>query len=253
MNPTVTSTLRELETVTRPSRNHLDGRGIQVLVVDAECVVAEMLSMALKYEGAQPRTAYDACTALATARQFRPDLVIYAGRLPDMDGAALLARLLETQPELMTILLRHDGDRESSPGAMAAPDGCLTKPFSIEDALARVRGVLRDNGVDNDWVRSRMTVGDLVLDDECQSVSRAGVDISLTPTEFRLLRFLVRNARRAVSTGEILGRVWAYDNLAQPAQVRLYVLYLRRRIDAGRDPMIHTVRRTGYLLKPTQV
>lgn len=243
--------LRPSTPVLRMPRNHFDRRQVKVLVVDAECVVAEMLSMALHYEGALAMTAYDASAALSATRSFRPDLVILDTRLPDMDdGMLLLERLLACQPGMLTILLGRGCADRDIPVVNAAADDWLTKPFSMEDALSRVRRVLRHNGVDHDWVRSTVAVGDLAVDDENRSVSRGGEDIALTPTEFKVLRFLVRNACRAVTPGEILGRVWKYDCLGQPAQARLYVMYLRRRIDDGRDPMIHTVPRTGYVIRP---
>jgi two-component system OmpR family response regulator len=231
-------------------RTDLNRRQLKVLIIDAECVVAEMLSMALQYEGAFAMTAYDASAALAVTRSFRPDLVILDTRLPEMDGMLLLERLLAYRPGMLTILLGHERVGRDRHLANAAGDDWLAKPFSIEGALSRVRRVLRNNGIDHAWVRSTMAVGDLAVDDENCSVSRGGEDIVLTPTEFQLLRFLVRNACRAVTPGEILGRVWKYDYLGQPAQVRLYVMYLRRRIEQGRDPMIHTVRRTGYVIRP---
>jgi two-component system OmpR family response regulator len=223
---------------------------VKVLIVDAECVVAEMLSMALQFEGALAMTAYDACGALSAARSFRPDLVILDPRLPDMDGMLLLERLLTCQPGLLTIVLRNERVSMGLHWTAAAGDDWLAKPFSIEDALSRVRRVLRNNGINQAWVRSTVAVGDLSVDEANRSVSRGGEDIVLTPTEFQLLHFFVRNACRAVTPGEILGRVWKYDSCGQLAQVRLYVMYLRRRIDDGRDPMIHTVPRTGYVIRP---
>lgn len=234
----------------RIPRNHLNGRQLKVLIVDAECVVAEMLAMALQYEGAVVMTAYDGSAALTATRSFRPDLVILDTELPDMDGMLLLAHILAYQPGLLTILLGPERLARDLHSTNAAGDDWLAKPFSIEDALSRVRRVLRHSGIDHDWVRSTMALGDLAVDEENRSVSRGGEDIALTPTEFKVLHFLVRNACRAVTPGEILGRVWRYDYLGQPAQVRLYVMYLRRRIDDGRAPMIHTVRRTGYVIRP---
>lgn len=220
-----------------------------MLIVDAERVVAEMLSIALNYDGVPTKAASDGATAMSVARWFRPDLVIIDCRLPDMDGDMLLHRLRESQPALLTILLQEKPAGRCRLNRNAIGDDRLVKPFSIEDATSRVRRVLRNNGVDHDAVRSMTSVGDLVVDEEHRRVWRGDDEIVLTPTEFALMRFFVRNPCRALSTGEILGRVWHYDYTGQPSQVRLYVSYLRRRIDDGREPMIHTLRRTGYVFK----
>ncbi|MCV7133925.1 response regulator transcription factor [Mycobacterium hodleri] len=231
------------------SRNHLDGRQPRVLVVDAERVVAEMLSIALNASGIHTTTACDGASALSAARCSRPDLAILDLRVPDMDGRLLLDRLRESHPTMLTILLHQ---KSSRPTVDTDPRDWLVKPFSIEDAMSRVRRTLRNNGVDHESVRPVASVGDLVLDEEHQRVWRGGDRIVLTPTEFALMRFFVRNPCRALGIREILGRVWHYDYTGQSSQVRLYVSYLRRRVDDGRDPMIHTLRRTGYILKPSR-
>lgn len=232
-------------------RNHVDGRQPRVLIVDAERVVAEMLSIALNREGIETITACDAASALSQARFFRPDLAILDLRMPDMDGSVLVSRLLESQPTLLTMLLHEKSVARSRPRRDSASDDWLLKPFSIEDATCRIRRTLRDNGIEHEAVRSRVSVGDLVLDEEHRRVWRGGDLIVLTPTEFALMRYFVRNPGRVLGIQEILGRVWHYDYAGHSSQVRLYVSYLRRRIDDGRDPMIHTVRRTGYVLKPS--
>lgn len=234
------------------SRNHLDGRSPRVLVVDAERVVAEMLSIALNGSGIDTVAASDGASALSLARSFGPDMVIVDPRMPDMDGQQLLSRLLESHPTLLTILLHQKSADRSRPVVDADPDGWLVKPFSIEDAMSRVRKLMRDNGMDHESLCAVVSVGDLVLDEEHLRVWRGNDQIRLTPTEFALLRFFVRNPCRALGIREILGRVWHYDYTGQSSQVRLYVSYLRRRIDDGRDPMIHTLRRTGYILKPSR-
>lgn len=232
--------------MTRLPRDYIDGRQLKILIVDAERVVAEMLSLALTYEGAQTLTAHDGAVALSVARQFHPDLIIVDTRLPDIDGTTLVPRLVEGRPNLPIILLR--------PGSRSRRDtdrsDWLSKPFSIENALSQVRMMLRNNGSDHPNVRPRRSIGDMVLDEDARSVSRSGDQIVLTPMQFDLLRFFVRNPHRALSTREILGRVWPYDYAGQTSQVRLYVSYLRKRIDDGRTPMIHTLRGTGYLFKP---
>ncbi|MEU0493992.1 response regulator transcription factor [Mycobacterium sp. NPDC006124] len=231
------------------SQSHLASRQPRVLVVDAERVVAEMLSIALNASGIHTTTAGDGISALSEARRVKPDLAIVDLRLPDMNGQLLLDRLHESNPTLLTLLLHQRGSR---PTVNAEPHGWLMKPFSIEDAMSRVRRTLRNHGVDHESVRPIASVGDLVLDEEHLRVWRGGDHIALTPTEFALMRFFIRNPCRALGIREILGRVWHYDYTGQAPQVRLYVSYLRRRVDDGRDPMIHTLRKTGYVLKPAR-
>jgi two-component system, OmpR family, response regulator len=233
-------------------RRHLDGRQPRVLIVDAERVVAEMSSIALNGDGIQTVTAPDGASALAMARSFDPDLVVLDQRLPDTDANTLVCRLRDWRPSVLTIRMHDKSGARQRSARDAAGEACLFKPFSIEDATSRVRAVLRKGGVDHDAVRARVSVGNLVLDEELRQVWRDGENIALTPTEFALMRFFVRNPGRALSTREILGRVWHYDYTGQSSQVRLYVSYLRRRIDDGREPMIHTLRRTGYVFKSAQ-
>ncbi|WP_277950281.1 response regulator transcription factor [Mycolicibacterium sp. P9-64] len=236
----------------RTLHGHPERSQSKVLIVDAECVVAEMLSMALHAEGIVAMTAYDSSSALSAMRSFRPDLVVLDTRLPDADGMVLLERLSADRPGLLTLRLTRDGTGgEGDRIVDTAVDDWLIKPFSIEEALLRIRRVLRSNGINDEWTRSTVRIGDLVVDEDSRTVSRGGERIALTPTEFRFLSFLARNAGRVVTPGEIFGRVWKYDAPGKPAQVPLYVLYLRRRIDLGRDPMIHTVRRAGYVLRPS--
>lgn len=231
------------------SREPLDGRQPRVLVVDAERIVAEMLSMALNVSGIHTTTAWDGASALSAVRRFRPDLAIVDLRLPDTDGQQLLDRLRGSHPALLTILLHQ---KSSRPTSKVDPHGWLVKPYSFEDAMSRVRRMLRDNGFNHVSVHAVASVGDLVLDEEHLRVWRGGDQIVLTSTEFALMRFFVRNPCRALGIREILGRVWHYDYAGQASQVRLYVAYLRRRVDDGRDPMIHTLRGTGYVLKPAR-
>lgn len=234
----------------RLPRRRLDGRQPRVLIVDAERVVAEMLSIGLNCTGVQTMIAPDGTSALSVARRFDPDLVVLDQRLPDVDGNTLVHRLRDWRPSVLTVRM-HDkpSGRQRSTRDAHGPV-CLFKPFSIDDATSRVRGVLRNNGVAHEAVRSRVSVGDLVLDEERRLVWRGGENIVLTPTEFAMMRYFMRNPYRALSTREILGWVWHYDYTGQSSQVRLYVSYLRRRIDDGRQPTIHTVRRTGYVFTP---
>jgi len=197
-----------------------DGSPVRVLVVDDEAALSELLSMALRYEGWEVRSAGDGAGAVRSARDFRPDAVVLDVMLPDMDGLT------------------------------AGGDDYVTKPFSLEEVVARLRGLIRRSGAATVRSESLLAVGDLTLDEDSHEVSRAGQSIHLTATEFELLRFLMRNPRRVLSKAQILDRVWSYDFGGQANVVELYVSYLRKKIDAGRAPMIHTRRGAGYLIKP---
>ena len=227
-----------------------DGNPISVLVVDDEAVLAEMVSMALRYEGWDVRTAADGTEAVRVAREFRPDAVILDVMLPDMEGLEVLRRLRADSPLLPVIFLTaRDGVADRIAGLTAGGDDYVTKPFSLEEVAARLRGLLRrtSRAVSDDGL---LVVGDLTLDENSHEVTRGGEEIRLTATEFELLRYLMRNPKRVLSKAQILDRVWQYDFGGQGNIVELYISYLRRKIDKDRDPMIHTLRGAGYMLKP---
>ncbi|MFD9500933.1 response regulator transcription factor [Streptomyces sp. NPDC060035] len=231
----------------RPDRNP-----VRVLVVDDEAPLAELLSMALRYEGWDVRSAGDGAGAVRTARDFRPDAVVLDVMLPDMDGLAVLSRLRRDHSDVPVLFLTaRDSVEDRIAGLTAGGDDYVTKPFSLEEVVARLRGLIRRSGTAT-AARSESTlvVGDLVLDEDSHEVSRGEDSIHLTATEFELLRFLMRNPRRVLSKAQILDRVWNYDFGGQANVVELYISYLRKKIDAGRTPMIHTRRGAGYLIKP---
>ncbi|MFI5658020.1 response regulator transcription factor [Streptomyces sp. NPDC051684] len=228
-----------------------DGSPVRVLVVDDEQSITELLSMALRYEGWQLRTASDGAGAVQTAREFRPDAVVLDMMLPDMDGLSVLGRMRRELPEIPVLFLTaKDAVEDRIAGLTAGGDDYVTKPFSLEEVVARLRGLIRRTGAADRRSESVLVVGDLMLDEDSHEVSRGGDNIHLTATEFELLRFLMRNPRRVLSKAQILDRVWSYDFGGQANVVELYISYLRRKIDAGREPMIHTRRGAGYLIKP---
>lgn len=233
--------------ITRP-----DGSPVRVLVVDDEAPLAELLQMAFKLEGWEVRTAPDGLTAVKVAREFRPDAAVLDIMLPDFDGLKLMQRLRAdgiTTPVLF--LTAKDALEDRIAGLTAGGDDYVTKPFSLEEVVARVRGLIRRSTLVVDANESPLiTVGDLELNEESHEVSRAGRDIELTATEFELLRYLMRNPRRVLSKAQILDRVWSYDFGGRSSVVEIYISYLRKKIDAEGVPMIHTVRGAGYLLKP---
>ncbi|MFI2784051.1 response regulator transcription factor [Streptomyces sp. ALB3] len=235
----------------RTERLRSDRAPVRVLVVDDEAPLAELLSMALRYEGWEVRSAGDGAGAVRTARDFRPDAVVLDVMLPDMDGLAVLGRLRREFDDVPVLFLTaRDAVEDRIAGLTAGGDDYVTKPFSLEEVVARLRGLIRRSGTASARGDSTLVVGDLVLDEDSHEVSRGDDSIHLTATEFELLRFLMRNPRRVLSKAQILDRVWNYDFGGQANVVELYISYLRKKIDAGRSPMIHTRRGAGYLIKP---
>ena len=231
--------------LTRP-----DGTPIRVLAVDDEASLTELLSMAMRYEGWQVTTAGSGTEAVKAAREIRPDAIVLDMMLPDFDGLEVMRRIRSEDPNVPVIFLTaKDSVEDRIGGLTAGGDDYVTKPFSLEEVIARLRGLLRRSGATTARNDSTLVVGDLTLDEDSHEVTRGGVEIQLTATEFELLRYLMRNPRRVLSKAQILDRVWNYDFGGQANVVELYISYLRKKIDAGRKPMIHTMRGAGYVLK----
>ncbi|MFH7598958.1 response regulator transcription factor [Streptomyces racemochromogenes] len=240
------------ESRTPPPPRRPDGQPVRILVVDDEPDVTDVLASALTAEGWEVRTAADGAAAIAAGLDFRPDAVVLDRMLPDTDGLQVLRALRRDAPRVGVLFLTaRDAVEDRIAGITAGGDDYVTKPYSLEEVLARLRGLLRRTGTvaESDGAH-RLTVGDLAMDEEAREVTRGGVVIGLSRTEFELLRFLMRNPRRVLSKAQILDRVWAYDFGGRAHVVELYISYLRKKIDAGRAPMIHTVRGVGYVLKP---
>jgi two-component system, OmpR family, response regulator len=234
--------------LTRP-----DGSPVRVLVVDDEPNLAELLTSALRLEGMDVTAALDGTSALRMVRRSVPDIVVLDVMLPDMEGFTVLRRLREQEARVPVLFLTaRDAVEDRVVGLTAGGDDYVTKPFSLEEVVARLRGLLRRGGALTTEEHGVLVVGDLRLDEDAHEVWRAGEEIQLTATEFELLRFLMRNPRRVLSKAQILDRVWNYDFGGKANIVELYVSYLRRKIDRGREPMIHTLRGVGYQLKPAK-
>ncbi|MFC6154749.1 response regulator transcription factor [Nocardioides yefusunii] len=231
--------------LTRP-----DGSPMRVLVVDDEVNLTELLSMAMRYEGWDVTAAHTGTEAVTAASHTRPDAVVLDMMLPDFDGLEVMRRIRQEQDVAVLFLTARDAVEDRIAGLTAGGDDYVTKPFSLEEVVARVRAHLRRGGVARVAESAVLRVGDLVLDEDSHEVFRGGDEIRLTATEFELLRYLMRNPRRVLSKAQILDRVWNYDFGGQANVVELYVSYLRKKIEAGREPMIHTVRGAGYVLKP---
>ena len=232
--------------LTRP-----DGTALKVLTVDDEPSLTELLAMAMRYEGWEVTTAATGNDAVRAARAIKPDAIVLDMMLPDFDGLEVMRRIRTEQPDVPVIFLTaKDGVSDRITGLTAGGDDYVTKPFSLEEVIARLRGLLRRSGAKTVQPDTQLVVGDLILDEDSHEVTRAGQSINLTATEFELLRYLMRNPKRVLSKAQILDRVWNYDFGGQANVVELYISYLRKKIDAGRAPMIHTMRGAGYVLRP---
>jgi len=224
---------------------------VRAVVVDDEASLSDLVGMALRYEGWDVRTATEGRAAISLVREFQPDVVVLDVMLPDIDGLQVLRRLRDDGREVPVLFLTaKDALDDRVAGLTAGGDDYVTKPFSLEELIARLRGLIRRSTmVVADSADPVLRVGDLVLDEDSYEVQRAGRFIDLTATEFELLRFLMRNPRRVMSKAQILDRVWSYDFGGRSSIVEIYISYLRKKIDAGREPMIHTVRGVGYMIK----
>ena len=224
------------ETLTRP-----DGAPVRVLVVDDEQMLADLLASALRYEGWEVTTAGTGVAAVRAAQEIEPDVIVLDIMLPDFDGLEVMRRVHGHQPSVPILFLTaKDAVEDRVAGLTAGGDDYVTKPFSLEEVVARLRALLRRSGANAEKPDNLLEVGDLRMNEDSHEVWRGEDEIRLTATEFELLRYLMRNPRR----------VWNYDFGGQANIVELYISYLRRKIDKGREPMIHTMRGVGYVLKP---
>jgi two-component system, OmpR family, response regulator len=220
----------------------------RVLVVDDELSISELLSIALRYEGFEVATAADGNEALERWAEFRPDLILLDVMMPGLDGFEVAKRLGERRNEAPVIFLTaRDTTEDKIRGLTIGGDDYVTKPFSIEELIARVRAILRRAGKVDDG--SRLTFEGIELDEDTREVFRDGEPVDLTDTEFRLLRFLLLNPRRALTRSQILDHVWNYDFGGDARVLETYVSYLRRKVDRPERRLIHTVRGVGYSLR----
>jgi len=241
-----TTTARRPDVLTRA-----DGSPIRALVVDDEPNLAELLATALRYEGWHVEHALTGHAAVRRAKELEPDVVVLDVMLPDLTGLEVLGRMRATNPTVPVLFLTaKDAVEDRIAGLTAGGDDYVTKPFSLEEVVARLRALLRRTGAATGHQEAQLVVGELRMDEDSHEVWRGSEDIHLTATEFELLRYFMRNPRRVLSKAQILDRVWQYDFGGQANIVELYVSYLRRKIDKGRTPMLHTLRGVGYVLRP---
>jgi two-component system OmpR family response regulator len=222
----------------------------RVLVVDDEPNIVDVVSMALRFHGYGVETAGTGADALAAVTAFRPDLIVLDVMLPDMEGFEVARRLgAERAGTPIIFLTARDAPEDKLRGLTTGGDDYVTKPFSLEELLARVRNVLRRSGrAEPD--SSRLTFEDLELDEDTREVARAGELVELTATEYRLLRYLMLNPRRVLTRAQILDHVWEYDFGGDARVLETYVSYLRKKLDVHGPSLIQTVRGVGYSLRP---
>ncbi|NKX86374.1 response regulator transcription factor [Nocardia coubleae] len=222
----------------------------RILVVDDEPMIVELLSTSLRFQGFEVATAADGAAALDAARRFRPDALVVDVMMPGMDGFTLLRRLRADGVQAPVLFLTARDQTEAKlTGLGLGADDYVTKPFSLEEVIARIRVILRRAGTVAPQRNPRLRVADIELDDESHEVWKAGEPVSLSPTEFTLLRYFMVNAGKVLSKPMILDHVWHYDFGGDANIVESYVSYLRRKIDTTEPKLIHTLRSVGYVLR----
>ncbi|MEA2389951.1 MAG: two-component system, OmpR family, response regulator [Solirubrobacteraceae bacterium] len=222
---------------------------VRVLVVDDEPNIVDVISMALRFQGFAVESAGKGRDALAAVAAFKPHLLLLDIMLPDMEGFEVARRLGGERADLPIIFLTaRDATEDKVRGLTSGGDDYVTKPFSLEELVARIRTILRRSGL-SDQDSSRITFADLELDEETHEVARGGRPIELTATEYRLLRYLMLNPRRVLTRAQILDHVWEYDFGGDGRVLETYISYLRKKVDIEDPPLIHTVRGVGYSLR----
>jgi two-component system OmpR family response regulator len=223
-------------------------RATRVLVVDDELNIADLISTALRYDGFEVATATSGTEAINRIHRYRPHLLVLDVMLPDIDGYEVARRVGSDPAQKLPIifLTARDTTEDKIRGLTLGGDDYMTKPFSVEELIARVRTILRRVG---DAPGPKLTFEDLELEEDTHEVHRGKRPIELTATEFRLLRYLMANPRRVLRRGQILDQVWDYDFGGDGRILETYISYLRKKVDAGGPPLIHTVRGVGYVLR----
>ena len=223
----------------------------RLLVVDDEPNIRELLSASLRYAGFEVATAADGQQALALADSFRPDLLVLDVMMPGLDGFGVVRRLRQSGRHTPVLFLTaRDAAEDKVSGLTLGGDDYVTKPFSLDEVLARIRAVLRRTAAAALATEApRLSFADIELDEVSHEVIKAGEVISLSPTEFKLLRYLMANAGRVLSKAQILDHVWNYDFNGEANVVESYISYLRRKIDTTEPRLLHTIRGVGYTLR----
>jgi len=224
----------------------------RILVVDDEANIAELLATSLSFAGFEVRTADNGVAALETARAFGPDLLLLDVMMPGLDGFDVLRSLRSGGSRTPVLFLTaRDAAEDRVAGLTLGGDDYVTKPFSLEEVVARIRAILRRTGAgDGEGARSgRMSFADIELDEDSHEAWKAGEPVALSPTEFKLLRYLMQNPGRVLSKAQILDHVWQYDFGGDANVVESYVSYLRKKVDTTEPRLLHTLRGVGYVLR----
>jgi two-component system OmpR family response regulator len=221
-----------------------DSPGIRILVVDDEESITDLLATALRYERFEVEVAHTGRDAVRAVPAFRPDLMVLDVMLPDWDGFEVAKRLTDQRERVPVLFLTaRDATADRVRGLTIGGDDYVTKPFSLEELIARIRAILRRTR-ESDERTSRLVFADLEMDDDMHQVRRGGHAV-----EYNLLRFLLTNAPRVLTKAQILDRVWNYDFGGDGNVVETYISYLRKKVDREGPPLIHTVRGVGYCLR----
>ncbi|MGH9301295.1 MAG: response regulator transcription factor [Acidimicrobiales bacterium] len=233
--------------MSKPGRDRSPGR---ILVVDDEPYISDLLAVALRFEGFEVTTAGDGRGALSALSSSAYDLVVLDVMLPDMGGIDVCRRARQDGIEVPVIFLTaRDSTEDKVTGLTVGGDDYVTKPFSLDELVARVRALLRRTGAGASNGPRRLELADLVMDEETHEVFRSGQTVELTATEFKLLRYLLANPRRVLSKAQILDHVWSYDFGGEANIVETYISYLRKKLDCFDPPLIQTIRGVGYSLR----
>ena len=221
----------------------------RVLVVDDEPNIADVVSMALRFQGFEVETAGTGTDAISAVTSFRPHLIVLDIMLPDMEGFDVAQRLGAQHNRVPIIFLTaRDATEDKIRGLTLGGDDYVTKPFSLEELVARIRSILRRSGL-AEPESSRLTFEDIELDEDAHEVTRSGKNVELTATEYRLLRYLMLNPRRVLTRAQLLEHVWEYDFGGDARVLETYISYLRKKLDRHGLPLIQTVRGVGYALR----
>jgi two-component system, OmpR family, response regulator len=222
----------------------------RLLVVDDEPNILELLSVSLRFSGFEVHTASNGQQAVTLARRLKPDLLVLDVMMPELDGFEVVRRLRgEGSRAPVVFLTAKDATEDKVRGLTLGGDDYVTKPFSLEEVVARIRAVLRRGDAVQQAAGTRLVFADLELDEDSHEVWKAGVPVALSPTEFNLLRYFLQNPGRVLSKAQILDHVWQYDFGGDANVVESYVSYLRRKLDTSEPRLLHTLRGVGYVLR----
>jgi two-component system, OmpR family, response regulator len=236
-------------TMTMNTRSAAPNERARVLVVDDEAYITDLVATALRYEGFEVASAANGRDALSLVESFRPELIVLDVMLPDVDGFDVQRKLVDRGRRVPVLFLTaRDATEDKVRGLTIGGDDYVTKPFSLEELVARIRAILRRSRGSGP-TPERLQFADLEMDEESHEVWRQGDVVDLTATEFNLLRFLLSNPRRVLSKSQILDHVWNYDFGGDSSIVETYISYLRKKVDGHEPRLIHTVRGVGYVLR----